>query len=87
MNDLDQIVDRLRLILIDDLAWPLDPERDVTGEAVGAEGIGLDSLTVIDFCMCIEQRFDIPLSDNEVRAVARSTVAEVANIISTRRGA
>ncbi|MFC7053410.1 acyl carrier protein [Hansschlegelia quercus] len=55
----------------------LSPEMNIVND------LGLDSIAVMNFCMALEDRFDISIPLNDMASVV--TVADLANTIETLR--
>lgn len=82
MNAQQQISDELTSILTEDLEWPLPSQGHLASPL--ADGLGLDSISMIDFCLCIERRFGFSIPDEEIPALANGTIEDAARYIATR---
>jgi acyl carrier protein len=74
---------RLVEILSDRLEWPVDAS---TGEEtrLGEEGLGLDSLMVVEFALDIEEDFGLELNEDEMLELAGMSLREVADFVARR---
>jgi acyl carrier protein len=82
----DATTRRLVEILSERLEWPVDAS---TGEhtPLGEEGLGLDSLMVVEFALDIEEEFGLELNEDEMLEMAGMTLREVAEFVSSRAAA
>lgn len=79
----DATMNRLVEILSDRLEWPLDA---ATGEEtpLGEEGLGLDSLMVVEFALDMEECFELEFNEDEMLGLAGMTLRGVADFITLR---
>ena len=79
----DSTMTRLMEILSDRLEWPVDSS---TGEEtpLGEEGLGLDSLMVVEFALDIEEDFGLEFNEDEMLELAGMTLRGVANFVAFR---
>ena len=73
------VFDKIKDIIVEQL----DVEEDaVTMEASIAEGLGADSLDVVDLVMSIEESFDVEIPDEEVENI--KTVGDIVKYIENK---
>jgi acyl carrier protein len=79
----DVTVARLVTILADRLEGPIDAS---VGEdtPLSEEGLGLDSLMVVEFALDIEEEFGVELNEEEMLEMAGMTLREVTDFVSSR---
>lgn len=71
------VLDKIREIISDKLGIK---EDEITMEST-FEGLGADSLDIVEFIMAIEDEYDIQVADEEVEKV--ETVGDVVEYIET----
>lgn len=74
---------RLLEIISERLEWPLDPSTGATTR-LGEDGLGLDSLMVVEFALDIEEDFGLELDEDEMLSMAGMTLREVADFVDER---
>lgn len=79
----DTTMTQLVEILSDRLEWPVDAS---TGEntKLGEDGLGLDSLMVVEFALDIEEEFGLELNEDEMLGLAGMTLRGIADFIVFR---
>lgn len=77
------IVAKLLEILSGQLEWPVDASTGPT-TSIGEDGLGLDSLMVVEFALDIEENFGFELDDDEMLEMGGMTLGEIAEFIDKR---
>jgi acyl carrier protein len=84
MNDL---VEELKTILIDSLDLDVKPD-DITGETTFFhDGLGLDSIDVLELVVAIEQRWNVRIDSRELGEQVFVSVGALADYINANRAA
>ena len=69
-----EVAQRTKEILVDGLRLEITPEEIVDADPIFGEGLGLDSIDVLEFVQLVEEEFGISMSDEEV---VRQAVASI----------
>lgn len=75
----DDLMEKIKEIIIHDLGVP---EERVIPEVNLRDGLGADSLDIVELTMSFEEEFDIEISDEDMEKLA--TVQDVFNYINER---
>lgn len=78
--------DKIRIILTEELDTHIRPE-DISDEVPLYDGgLGLDSISIINFIVALETKFNISFDETEINANLFSNVATVANFVTQKLG-
>jgi acyl carrier protein len=66
------------------LRLEIAPEEIVDADPIFGEGLGLDSIDVLEFIVLVEEEFGIAISDEEVVRQAFSSIAALTDFILDR---
>lgn len=78
------VAQRAKEILVDGLRLDIAPEDIVDGDPLFGEGLGLDSIDVLEFVQLVEEEFGIPISDEEVVREAFSSISSLTDFLLAR---
>jgi len=78
------VAQRAKEILVDGLRLDITPEEIVDSDPIFGEGLGLDSIDVLEFVQLVEEEFGIPISDEEVVREAFSSISSLTDFLLTR---
>jgi acyl carrier protein len=82
--DQRRIADELLSILTEYLEWPLPSQGELRGIPIADDGLALDSISMIDFCLCIERRFSFRIPDEDIPILAKGTINDAATYVAAR---
>lgn len=80
----DDLIDQLKQIIADELDVNLGPEDIDEDASLFEEGIGLDSIAIMDFILSIEGRFGFEFSESELDIELFRNLNVLAEFISTK---
>ena len=80
----DTIIKQLKDIIAEELDVNLKQEEIADQASLFEEGLGLDSMAIIEFISLIEERFSCQFSDAELRPENFKNLSHLANLISTK---
>lgn len=66
------------------LEWPTDGAPPGPETRIGEDGLGLDSLMIVEFALDIEEQFGFEVDEDEMLKLGGMTLAEVAAFIEKR---
>lgn len=81
---LDSIKSKLKEIIIDDLNINLSADQIRDDISLYEDGIGLDSISIVNFIVTIEKRFDIQFGENEISSRLFSNINSLAAFIASK---
>ena len=80
MNDIDQLKDEVKKLLVENLMLQQKPEEIADGLALfGPGGLGLDSVDALQLVVALEKSYGLKIADP---AAAKETLANVNTIVS-----
>ncbi|MBW8683054.1 acyl carrier protein [Chitinophaga rhizophila] len=79
---LDSIKSKLKEIIVDDLNINLTTDQIRDDMSLYEDGIGLDSISIVNFIVTIEKRFDIQFGENEISSRLFSNINSLAEFIA-----
>jgi acyl carrier protein len=82
-----EITERISELTASGLDWPAAANGIDRDTPLGSEGIGLDSVLVIELAVLIEREFGITLLDEEIPALADKSLRQIADDVHERRAA
>lgn len=80
----NEIIARLKQIIVEELDVNLKLEEIDETVSLFEDGIGLDSVAIMDFVTLIEERFGFQFSDSELNIDSFRNLQILANFISTK---
>jgi acyl carrier protein len=81
MPEIVPTVDELLAIIETQLAWPLD-RSTVNGESVlGPDGLGLDSILVIEAAITFEETFDVTFDDERIATLGQQPLDKIVELV------
>jgi len=82
----ENIVAQLKYIIAEELDVNLSPGEIDETASLFEEGVGLDSIAIMDFILLIEGRFGFEFSDTELQVELFRSLEVLADFISTKMG-
>lgn len=79
-STLDQIVE----IILDGLEWPSEDGPPGPATQIGEEGLGLDSLMVVELALDLEEKFDLEIDEEEMFTIGGMTLEGLAEFVDSR---
>lgn len=80
----DSIKSKLKEIIIEDLNVNIAPDEIRDDISLYEDGIGLDSISIVNFIVTIEKRFDMKFGENEITARLFSNINSLAEFIENK---
>lgn len=84
VGDVGAIQQKLLEIIAERLEWPLDDLQVGLDSPIGGEGIGLDSLMIVEFALDIEEEFGFEVDEEQMLDIGSMTLGQVAEFITKR---
>ncbi|MCI0599333.1 MAG: phosphopantetheine-binding protein [Beijerinckiaceae bacterium] len=78
------IIHQLKVIIIDDLGIDATVDNLDEKRSLFEDGLGLNSLAIVDFIALIESRFGFQFSEDDLNLETFSNLTVLANIVSKR---
>ena len=79
-----EVAQRTKEILVDGLRLEITPDEIVDADPIFGEGLGLDSIDVLEFVQLVEEEFGISIADEEVVREAFSSIDSLTDFILAR---
>jgi acyl carrier protein len=79
-----EVSQRAKELLVDGLRLEITPEQILDADPIFGEGLGLDSIDVLEFVQLVEEEFGISISDEEVVKQAFASIATLTDFIIAR---
>ena len=79
-----ELVSQLKTIIADDLDVNLTVEEIDDNVSLFEEGLGFDSIAIVEFIFAIEKHFDIEFDDSELDTQYFSSLQILADLISSK---
>jgi acyl carrier protein len=83
----EQVVERIKRIVVEDLDVNLTYEDLDETVPLFEEGLGLDSVVLVELISLIEKRFDIQLQDDVLNTEAFKNLESIARVIGEQMAA
>jgi acyl carrier protein len=77
-------LEKLVEIISGRLEWPTDGGAPGPDTRIGEDGLGLDSLMIVEFALDIEEQFGFEVDEDEMLNLGGMTLAEVVAFIERR---
>lgn len=84
-HSLDDTKLQLKKIIIDDLKIPLELNEIKDDVSLYDGGLGLDSITIVNFIVSLEKVFDVDFDSDEISGSIFSDLNSLAEFITTKR--
>jgi acyl carrier protein len=84
---MDEVLIRLKRILADDLALGLSPDAIDETASLLEDGLGLDSVNLLELIASVEQRFGFQFEDADLRLATFANLRSLASVIQKRQEA
>ena len=78
------VIEQLKQIIAEELDVNLDPQEIDENAPLFEEGIGLDSIAIMDFILLIEERFGFEFADTDLNVGLFGSLATLAGFISAK---
>ncbi|MCG8323468.1 MAG: phosphopantetheine-binding protein [Cytophagales bacterium] len=85
-TDINQVKLLLKSIIVNDLDMNIALEDIEDNLSLYEDGIGLDSINVVNFLVLIEDRFNIKLEGNEINSTVFGSINSIAKHITPKLG-
>lgn len=80
----DEIKDMVKEIILNDLESNINEEDIRDDVSLYDDGLGLDSIAIINFIVLIEKRFEISFDETEINAHLFSSINSVVDFLSVK---
>ena len=77
----EDLSDRLRQVVVAKLRLDIEPRELGLEESLIELGLGVDSMSTLDFILTLEREFDIEIDESEINIEVLSSVSSLANYI------
>ena len=81
---IENVVEKLKRLIVDELDVNIKLNEIDETTSLFEEGLGLDSVAIMEFISLIETHFGFQFSDNELNMEPFQNIRTVANFISTK---
>jgi acyl carrier protein len=83
----DALRSEIKRAIVRSLRLPIQPDEiGDTTELFGADGLGLDSIDVLELVLELERALGVTIEDEETGARVLRTVESIATFVESRRG-
>jgi acyl carrier protein len=79
----DQVLEELRRIIVEDLDVDVDRQDLTPTVPLFENGLGLDSVVLVELISCIEKRFDVMVPDDMLTVETFKDLQSVAGVIGS----
>ena len=76
---------QLKQIIIDDLKIPLELTEIRDDVSLYDDGLGLDSITIVNFIVSMEKTFNIDMDSSEISGSIFTNINSLAEFITTKK--
>ena len=80
------IIEKLKEIIVDELDRDQTMESIDENESLFEDGIGLDSVVIMEFIVMIEEVFQFKFSEDELNIESFGSLAALGNVIAKKKG-
>jgi len=80
------IIEKLKEIIVDELDVDQTMESIDENESLFEDGIGLDSVVIMEFIVMIEEVFQFKFSEDELNIESFGSLAALGNVIAKKKG-
>ena len=84
MEKIELVKDQLKQIISEDLDLNIDKNEIRTDISLYEDGVGLDSISIVNFIVSIEEKFSINFNENEMNTQLFSSIDNLAELIATK---
>lgn len=81
---IEQVKAKVKDIIVKDLELNLNPNEISDDISLYDDGLGLDSIAIINFVVLIEQRFDIKFNENEISSKLFMNINSLSSFIQQK---
>ena len=81
----DALKDEVKRAIVESLRLPIDVSEIENGMSLFGEGLGLDSIDVLELVLEMERRFGVSITDDETGQRVLRTVDTIADFIMSER--
>ena len=83
--DRSQVAQRTKELLVDGLRLEMETDEIDDSEAIFGEGLGLDSIDVLEFVALVEEEFDVAIPDEEIAREAFASISALTDFILAQK--
>lgn len=76
-----EIESKFKTIIVDDLKWPIDGNQLSPETQFGPEGLGFDSIMILQLAVRIEDIFQVTLPDEDMLELADMTFGQAVDYV------
>ncbi|MDO6431636.1 phosphopantetheine-binding protein [Flavitalea sp. BT771] len=80
----EEVKHQLKEIIVNDLDMSIDMQDIDDNASLYDDGLGLDSIAIINFIVLIEKKFGISFNENEISARLFSSINNLADFVGSR---
>jgi acyl carrier protein len=80
----EEVKHQLKEIIVNDLDMSIEMQDIDDNASLYDDGLGLDSIAIINFIVLIEKKFGISFNENEISARLFSSINNLADFVGTR---
>lgn len=84
MQSLDSIKEKLREVIVEDLDANIDAGGLRDDVSLYDDGLGLDSIAIINLIVLVEKKFDINFEEHEISSNIFSSIDQLSRFISSK---
>ena len=84
MNHEDRIVTELQKLIVEELHVNLAPAEIDPEASFFEDGLGIDSIAIVELIALAEDRFDVQFADTDLNASAFSSIRSFARLIAAK---
>ena len=81
----DTLKDDIKRALVESLRLPISVDEIENGMSLFGEGLGLDSIDVLELVLELERSFGVSITDEQTGATVLRSVDTIADFITARR--
>ena len=80
----DRIVSELQQLIVDELYLNLTPAEIEPDASFFEDGLGIDSIAIVELIALVEDRFDIQFADEDLVARSFASIRSLATLIAAK---
>ena len=81
----DNVIQKLKEVMADELDINLSAEEIDESVTLFEDGLGLDSVVIVELISLVEKNFDVEFSDSELNLENFSNLTVLANVITSKQ--
>ena len=83
-NHEDRIVTELKQLIVDELYVNLTPAEIEPDASFFEDGLGIDSIAIVELISLVEDRFDVHFADEDLVARSFASIRSLARLIAAK---